>query len=59
MEEMRQRMDRGDADREVDEIIQVRAQWFFHGITLTFSSTQAMCDIAKDRAQKLEQPAKI
>ncbi|RAL06180.1 2-oxo-4-hydroxy-4-carboxy-5-ureidoimidazoline decarboxylase [Aspergillus ibericus CBS 121593] len=41
MEEMRQRIDRGDADREVEEII------------------QAMCDIAKDRAQKLEQSAKI
>ncbi|PYH89558.1 hypothetical protein BO71DRAFT_444510 [Aspergillus ellipticus CBS 707.79] len=36
MEEMRQRMDRGDADQEVEEII------------------QAMCDIAKDRARKLE-----
>ncbi|KAI9371796.1 Oxo-4-hydroxy-4-carboxy-5-ureidoimidazoline decarboxylase [Aspergillus egyptiacus] len=37
MEEMRQRIDRGNADREVEEII------------------QAMCDIAKDRARKLEQ----
>ncbi|PKY06040.1 hypothetical protein P168DRAFT_289434 [Aspergillus campestris IBT 28561] len=36
MEEMRQRIDRGDADREVTETI------------------QAMCDIAKDRARKLQ-----
>ncbi|KAL5343064.1 Oxo-4-hydroxy-4-carboxy-5-ureidoimidazoline decarboxylase [Aspergillus crustosus] len=36
MEEMRERMDRGDAEREVEEII------------------QAMCDIAKDRAGKLQ-----
>ncbi|PYH29080.1 2-oxo-4-hydroxy-4-carboxy-5-ureidoimidazoline decarboxylase [Aspergillus neoniger CBS 115656] len=41
MKEMRARIDRGDADREVEEII------------------QAMCDIAKDRARKLEQSAKI
>ncbi|RJE20902.1 hypothetical protein PHISCL_06770 [Aspergillus sclerotialis] len=36
MEEMRQRIDRGDKDREIKEII------------------QAMCDIAKDRAKKLQ-----
>ncbi|KAL4887439.1 Oxo-4-hydroxy-4-carboxy-5-ureidoimidazoline decarboxylase [Aspergillus karnatakaensis] len=36
MEEMRERMNRGDAEREVEEII------------------QAMCDIAKDRAGKLQ-----
>ncbi|KAL2829995.1 Oxo-4-hydroxy-4-carboxy-5-ureidoimidazoline decarboxylase [Aspergillus cavernicola] len=37
MEEMRGRIDRGDGEQEVEEII------------------QAMCDIAKDRARKLEQ----
>ncbi|OJJ95689.1 hypothetical protein ASPACDRAFT_1875833 [Aspergillus aculeatus ATCC 16872] len=36
MEEMRKRIDRGDAEAEVEETI------------------QAMCDIAKDRARKLE-----
>ncbi|KAL4890249.1 Oxo-4-hydroxy-4-carboxy-5-ureidoimidazoline decarboxylase [Aspergillus ambiguus] len=42
MVEMRQRMDRGDYEREVQE------------------SIQAMCDIAKDRASKLEvETAKI
>lgn len=37
MQEMRQRINRGDTDCEIEEII------------------QAMCDIAKDRARKLEQ----
>ncbi|KAF7590908.1 hypothetical protein BBP40_002270 [Aspergillus hancockii] len=41
MVEMRQRIDRGDAEREVEETI------------------QAMCDIAKDRARKLEQSSRI
>ncbi|ODM18027.1 hypothetical protein SI65_06815 [Aspergillus cristatus] len=41
MEEMRQRIDRGDQSREIEENI------------------QAMCDIAKDRARKLQQPANI
>ncbi|KAF9884599.1 hypothetical protein FE257_001421 [Aspergillus nanangensis] len=41
MVEMRQRIDRGDYEHEVQEAI------------------QAMCDIAKDRAGKLEQSSKI
>ncbi|KAB8242003.1 Oxo-4-hydroxy-4-carboxy-5-ureidoimidazoline decarboxylase [Aspergillus flavus] len=41
MVEMRQRIDRGDAEKEIEETI------------------QAMCDIAKDRARKLEQTSRI
>ena len=59
MEEMRARIDRGDADREVEEIIQVRWLSPNHGTVLTMGSFKAMCDIAKDRARKLEQSAKI
>ncbi|KAB8234871.1 hypothetical protein ETB97_006367 [Aspergillus alliaceus] len=41
MREMRERIERGDAEREIEETI------------------QAMCDIAKDRARKLEQSSRI
>ncbi|KAE8374072.1 Oxo-4-hydroxy-4-carboxy-5-ureidoimidazoline decarboxylase [Aspergillus bertholletiae] len=41
MVEMRQRIDRGDAEKEIKDTI------------------QAMCDIAKDRARKLEQASRI
>ncbi|KAE8148953.1 Oxo-4-hydroxy-4-carboxy-5-ureidoimidazoline decarboxylase [Aspergillus avenaceus] len=41
MEEMRQRIGRGNSELEIEEII------------------RAMCDIAKDRARKLEQSARI
>ncbi|KAH8425302.1 2-oxo-4-hydroxy-4-carboxy-5-ureidoimidazoline decarboxylase [Aspergillus melleus] len=41
MPEMRRRIDRADADREVEEII------------------QAMCDIGKDRARKLENSSRM
>ena len=60
MEEVRERIDRGDADREVEEIIQVR--WLSTQTRSSADSSlffKAMCDIAKDRARKLEQSAKI
>lgn len=51
MDEMRQRIDRGDRDREIKETIQVGIDYLF--IVFASANSQAMCDIARDRAQKL------
>lgn len=64
MVEMRQRIDRGDYEQEVQEAIQVSID-FLNCVGGEMSQTnqdrgQAMCDIAKDRAGKLEvEQAKI
>lgn len=59
MEEMRQRIDRGDTEREIEETIQVSS--LFHKVCAqrrkekwTDGRRQAMCDIARDRARKLQ-----
>lgn len=51
MDEMRRRIHRGDRDREINEIIQVGIDYL--SLVLLLLIAQAMCDIAKDRAQKL------
>ena len=51
MDEMRRRIDRGDRDREIHEIIQVGSSSFL--VMFAPANSQAMCDIAKDRARKL------
>lgn len=57
MEEMRQRIERGDTEREIQETIQVGAINVVGDEQCANSGIhwQAMCDIAKDRAKKLEQ----
>jgi hypothetical protein len=51
MVEMRQRIDRGDAEREIEETIQVS---LFCLVVASILTRQGMCDIAKDRAKKLQ-----
>ena len=51
MDEMRRRIDRGDRVREINETIQVGIDYLF--IVCCSANNQAMCDIARDRAQKL------
>lgn len=53
MEEMRQRIVRNNRSQEIQDIIQVGDSSHLLWLLLT---EQAMCDIAKDRANKL-QPA--
>ncbi|KAL2864728.1 2-oxo-4-hydroxy-4-carboxy-5-ureidoimidazoline decarboxylase [Aspergillus lucknowensis] len=53
IEEMRARIDRGDSDREVEEIIQVSQP--AGSEDSSDLGLKAMCDIAKDRARTLEQ----
>lgn len=53
MDEMRRRIDRSDRDREINETIQVGIS-FFIVYPILILTIQAMCDIAKDRARKLE-----
>lgn len=55
MKDMRTRIARGDINMERVEAIQVRLLIFFIQKILTNSPlSQAMCDIAKDRATKLQ-----
>lgn len=57
MEEMRQRIDRGDTEREIGETIQVsfNSSRKFAKVKRTDGRRQAMCDIARDRARKLQE----
>lgn len=52
MENMRERISRGDFDKEVEAALQVCAHDLLHSQAVT-DPHQAMCDIAKDRAKKL------
>lgn len=53
MEEMRQRIDRGDSEKEIEEVIQVSHLYFPRRRGDFLISWQAMCDIAKSRAGEL------
>jgi hypothetical protein len=56
MVEMRQRIDRADSEREISETIQVRMNRIEFNLYIRQADfdSQAMCDIAKDRARKLQ-----
>jgi hypothetical protein len=53
MEEMRARIDRGDTEREIEDIIQVSHVHELRRREEFLSCRQGMVDIAKDRAKKL------
>lgn len=63
MQDMRRRIDRGDIEKEKEEIIQVcnlpnylsKSKREKHFIINQCPFLQAMCDIANDRARKLLQ----